>query len=267
MALTRLPVQYRTYWPLKILGLPIQFHSEENMKVALKDKNSMRYRKFIRELRVVFGRDERLYNFVCESVPSDALEDIKSQISVGTAMRGARDVIDELFSEVHERGSLFVRRVSASLAPTTTTSHFSSRLRDRCCSQRRGCLVIKGKGMFAGVVRNAEQRHLCKGIDCRFSYEYIGEKADVLGYCLWCDSDKMRKAMECVFARSRIPKKGLQFFYDNDDDVFRMALTRLPEQYRTYWPLKVLGLPKQFHGEENMKAVCCMPSALSYASV
>ena len=75
-----------------------------------------------------------------------------------------------------------------------------------------------------------------------------------MGYCLCCDSDKMQKAMECVFARSRIPKKGLQFFYDNDDDVFRMALTRLPEQYRTYWPLKVLGLPKQFHSEESMKA-------------
>ena len=84
MALTRLPVQYRIYWPLKALGLPRQFHSEENMKAALADKNTNRYRTFIRELRAVSGRDERLYNFVCESVPSDALEDIKTQISAPT---------------------------------------------------------------------------------------------------------------------------------------------------------------------------------------
>ena len=77
----------------------------------------------------------------------------------------------------------------------------------------------------------------------------------------------VQKTMETYHGRACIPKKGIQFFYDNDDDVFRMALTRLHMQYRTYWPLKALGLPKQFHSEENMKAVCCMPSALSYASV
>ena len=98
---------------------------------------------------------------------------------------------------------------------------------DKCASFFYAWLVSDGNGMFVGVVRNVEQKHFCKGIDCRFSYKNIGEKADVVGYCLWCDSDKMQKAMECVFARSRVPKKGLQFFYDNDDDVFRMALTRL----------------------------------------
>ena len=35
------------------------------MKVALDDKNSRQYRNFISELRAVFARDERLYNFVC----------------------------------------------------------------------------------------------------------------------------------------------------------------------------------------------------------
>ena len=145
MALARLPLEYRIYWPLKVLGLPRQFHTEENMKVAMEDKNSKRYRNFIRELRVVFFRDERLYNFVCESLPSDALEDIKTQISLGTAMRAARDVIGELFTEVRELRSLSARRVSALSAPT----------------------------------RNAEEKHSCKGIDCRFSYEYIGEKAGV----------------------------------------------------------------------------------------
>ena len=53
------------------------------MKAALEDKNSSRYRIFISELRAVFLRDERLYNFVCESVPSRALENIKRQISAG----------------------------------------------------------------------------------------------------------------------------------------------------------------------------------------
>ena len=131
MALTRLPVQYRTYWPLIALGLPRQFHSEKNMKAALEDKNSNLYRNFIEELRIVFARDERLYNFVCERVPPDSLDD-----------------------------------------------------------------------MFAGVVGNAKQKHFCEGIDCRFSYKNIGEKADVVGYCLWCDSDKMQKAMETRHPRA-----------------------------------------------------------------
>ena len=113
---------------------------------------------------------------------------------------------------------------------------------------------FQGKGMFAGVGRYAKQKHFCKGIDCRFSYKNIGEKADVVGYCLWCDSDKMQNAMEIRYRRDCIPKKGLQFFYDNDDDVFRMALTRLPVEYRSFWPLKALGLPKRFHCEENVKA-------------
>ena len=66
MALTRLPVQYRTYWPLKALGLSKRFHCEENVKAALADKKSYRYGNFTKELRAVFLRDERLYNFVWE---------------------------------------------------------------------------------------------------------------------------------------------------------------------------------------------------------
>ena len=99
-----------------------------------------------------------------------------------------------------------------SSAPTMTSARRSSRIRDRSRSQRRTRLVSDGKGMFVGVVRNVEQKHFCKGIDCRFSYKNIGEKADVVGYCLWCDSEKMQKAMERGVARARVPKKGLQFF-------------------------------------------------------
>ena len=108
--------------------------------------------------------------------------------------------------------------------------------------------------MFAGVVRQGKQNDVCKGIGCRFSDEYIGEKAEVVGYCLWCDSDKMQKTMESNFLRNSHVKKGLQFFYDNDEDVFRMALTRLPVEYRAYWPLKALGLSQRFYREEIMKA-------------
>ena len=79
--------------------------------------------------------------------------------------------------------------------------------------------------MFAGVLRNAKENDLCKGIDCRFSEEYIGEKVDVVGYCFWCDGDKMRKVMGNGLLRSRHVEKGLQFFYENDDDVFRLAFT------------------------------------------
>ena len=77
MALMRLPVQYRVYWPLKALGLPRQFYGEENMKG----------RAFIRELSALSVRDERLYNFVCESVPSDVLGGIRSEISAPTSAR------------------------------------------------------------------------------------------------------------------------------------------------------------------------------------
>ena len=68
------------------------------MKFALEDKNSRRYHGFIKQLKMVFARDERLYNFVCESVPSDALEAMETQISVV-------DVIDESFTEVYGPGS------------------------------------------------------------------------------------------------------------------------------------------------------------------
>ena len=69
-----MPVQYRLYWALEALGLPREFFGEENMKG----------RAFIRELSALSVRDERLYNFVCESVPSDVLEDIRSEISAPT---------------------------------------------------------------------------------------------------------------------------------------------------------------------------------------
>ena len=62
----------------------------------------------------------------------------------------------------------------------TTNAHRSLRIRDRSRLQRCGCLVSRGKGMFAGVVRNGKQNDLCKGMDCRFSDEYIREKAVVV---------------------------------------------------------------------------------------
>ena len=62
----RLPLEYCSYWRLKALGLPKQFHTEENMKAALADKNTNRYRTFVRDLRVLSVRDERFYKFVWE---------------------------------------------------------------------------------------------------------------------------------------------------------------------------------------------------------
>ena len=103
-------------------------------------------------------------------------------------------------------------------------------------------------------------------MDCRFSYKNIGEKAEVVGYCLWCDSDKMQKTMESNSLRNSHVKNGIQFFYDNDDDVFRMALTRLPVEYRSFWPLKALGLPKRFHCEENVKAALADKNTYRYRS-
>ena len=85
-----------------------------------------------------------MYNFFCESVSSDALEEIKTEISVAMAMRGIGDVIDELFNEVYERGSLLVCGVSVSLVPTTMNSLCSSRIRDHSRFQRRGCLPSQG---------------------------------------------------------------------------------------------------------------------------
>ena len=67
--------------------------------------------------------------------------------------------------------------------------------------------------MCAGVVRNGKQNDLCKGMDCRFSDEYIREKADVVGYCVWCDSDKMQGTMESKFLRnSHVKKKDYSCF-------------------------------------------------------
>ena len=50
----------------------------------------------------------------------------------------------------------------ASSAPKTTNVHCSCRIRDRSRSQRPGCLVSQGKGMFAGVVGNAKQKHFAR---------------------------------------------------------------------------------------------------------
>ena len=120
----------------------------------------------------------------------------------GVKLRGVDDSVEE------EEEAL----APASSAPTMTSVRRSSRIRDRSRSRRRARLVSDGKGMFVGVLRKVQQKHFCKGIDCRFSYKNIGEKADVVGYCLWCDSDKMQKAMECGMARARVPKKDYSFF-------------------------------------------------------
>ena len=87
------------------------------------------------------------------------------------------------------------------------------RIRDRRRLQRCGCLLSLGKGMFADVVGNARDNDLCRGVDCRFSYEYIGEKSRVVGYCIWCDRDTMLKAMESKFLRNSHVQKGLEFFF------------------------------------------------------
>ena len=60
--------------------------------------------------------------------------------------------------------------------------------------------------------------------------------------------------MGSKYSREAPVKRGLQFFYNNYDDVFRMVLTRLLVQYRTYWALKALGLSKEFDRGETMKA-------------
>ena len=51
------------------------------MKAELAVKKSNQYQSFIKKLRAVFARDERLYNFVCESLPKNALHAIKKQVS------------------------------------------------------------------------------------------------------------------------------------------------------------------------------------------
>ena len=90
-----------------------------------------------------------------------------------------------------------------SSAPTTTSVCCSSRIRDRSRSQR-GASRIRDQ--------SRPQKHFCKGVDCKFSYKNIGEKADVVGCCLWCDSDEMQKAMENRYRRSWLARKGIQFF-------------------------------------------------------
>ena len=67
----RLPSQALKW---QALGLPKAFHSKENMQWALYEKNSSRYAKFITDLKAVYARDERLYKFVWESLPLDALD-------------------------------------------------------------------------------------------------------------------------------------------------------------------------------------------------
>ena len=66
MACTRLPVVYRMYWLLKVLGLLTRFHCEEYVKAVLVDEKINQYRTLVREVKVLSAKDERLCNFVWE---------------------------------------------------------------------------------------------------------------------------------------------------------------------------------------------------------
>ena len=135
---------------------------------------------------------------------TDLADGTRGDVDVGRNGAGRVELrgVDDL---VEEEEAL----APASSAPATTSVRRSSRIRDRFRLQRRARLVSDGKGMFVGVVRNVQQRHFCKGIYCRFSYKNIGEKGEVVGYCLWCDIDKMQKAMESKYTREIPVKKGL----------------------------------------------------------
>ena len=69
--------------------------------------------------------------------------------------------------------------------------------------------------------------------------------------------------MEGVRLRARLVKTGLRCFSDNEDDVFRMALTRLPVQYRTYMPLKALGFSPRFYKEEMRIAALIIENVIN----
>ena len=60
-------------------------------------------------------------------------------------------------------------------------------------------------------------------MDCKFSYKNIGEKADVVGYCLWCDSDKMQKTME----RPEDNGKALEIVMSRKEYSFFMTMTTM----------------------------------------
>ena len=87
-------------------------------------------------------------------------------------------------------GSLSSSSSSALSASMMTSVRRSCMIRDRSRWQRRTRLVSDCKGVFVGVVGNAQQRHFCKGID-------------VVGYCLRFESDKMLKAMETHHGRAK----------------------------------------------------------------
>ena len=127
-------MEYRAYWPLKALGLPQRFYREEIMKAALEDKNSNRYRNFITELKALFARDERLCNFVCESLPSDAVEDFKREISVANSSQSKRMQRNRRTVSTMTGSRCFSKR-----RRTTRTSGTSVlfEFRIRCCRPKR----------------------------------------------------------------------------------------------------------------------------------
>jgi hypothetical protein len=82
----------------------------------------------------------------------------------------------------------------------------------------------------------ANKKHLCKGLDCRFSTTVSGERGRYQqhsdGFCVWCSPALL--AQRCGNPKSRVQlRMPLKFFWEHDKEIFQAAVARLPAEHAT----------------------------------
>ena len=107
-------------------------------------------------------------------------------------------------------------------------------------------------------VLRAEKSHRCRGVDgtaCVFDVTSPGQPArfQTAGRCPWCCETNLREALARSNGRDMLGR-SLRIFWAKDKDVFDAAVLRLPENERTFFPLRALGLPRCFESAAALTA-------------
>ena len=98
--------------------------------------------------------------------------------------------------------------------------------------------------------------HLCHGLDaepCVFNAAFPGQPARYHRHrrCPWCCEEQMGEALAAVHGRDNL-SRSLKSFWEKDKDVFHAAVARLPDDDKTFFPLRALGLPPSFASEDAL---------------
>ena len=103
-------------------------------------------------------------------------------------------------------------------------------------------------------VSKLDERHKCHGLDhapCIFNAASPGAPAryNREQQCPWCSEAQLGEALATGNGKDMLGR-SLRSFWEKDKDVFHAAVARLPDEEKTFFPLRALGLPPCFRSEE-----------------